>query len=484
MEPLIKYGYPAVNIYFVGTCNLKCVYCFQPKISDTMNSVNKKIIEWVTSGKMEEDIEKYIGKEIESLSLWGGEPSLNLPYLQKRLPFIRERFPRVKEIFYSTNISTKKLAQNTIDFAKALVDLNRANPDNKIRVHIQISIDGPPEINDVSRIGSSADQILDNVTYVLEELVKVPEEDRCFTLSGKSTMSAETIRWFMEPHSKYDTNLEYHFRYFDEYHFKWNQICNFWPVLGGITLVYPGNYTQEDGKVFAELTKLLSSKEFVTKDWKIKPNLNSQVVERVHKALTVLEHNKLKLHKHELYANCSCSAGRSCAGISYDGKFHWCQSTYFFDEEVNKTIVDKNLSSDFEEKHGFSFRNFDNYIKDVEIVDYENDLLLSRSLNMTERFWTNLSTRTQYLEMMVTELASVGQIDKCFLEPRWRDLAVGYLLFGGNECPSDNVWEHGSIYVRSNSHMKLVFNGAFQEAVKNLPGLSSKQYRKRSPDLT
>lgn len=471
MGPLINYGYVAANIYFVGTCNLKCVYCFQPKISDTMSDVNAKIVDWIESGEMEDDIEKYIGKNVENFSLWGGEPSINLPHLVKRLEYIYERFPKLTSIFYSTNISTHKLAQNSVDLVNEVTRLNRYYRERgrkPVEVTIQTSIDGPPEINDPGRIGSSAVGIMDNITYLLEELNKIPPEDRCFHVHGKSTMSAETIRWFMQPHEVYETNLEYHFRFFDEYHYKWSQFCDFYPRIGGITLVYPGNYTQEDGKVYAELTKLLLSDEFKNKDWKIAPDLRTQTFHRVAAAYNLLNNTKMKTDTYELMCNCSCSAGRSCAGISYDKKYHWCQSTYFFDDTVNDKIQKDGLVTEFEKLHGFSFRNFDNYIRDVEVTPYDDSIRLARNLSLTDQFWTNSSTRLQYLDMMVRELAVAGQIDKQFLDSTWRNLAVTYLLYGGNECPADNTWEHGSPYIRSTSHMKLMLNGAFQYTMNYL----------------
>ena len=70
--------------------------------------------------------------------------------------------------------------------------------------------------------------------------------------------------------------------------------------------------------------------------------------------------------------------------------------------------------------------------------------------------------------MILSELAASGQISECFLDKKWQDIAIAYLLYGGNECPSNNVWEFGSIWVRSTSQMKLFFNGAFETIVKYL----------------
>ena len=44
MKDLNKYGFNGVSIHFTATCNLKCKYCFQPKLN-SMSENNKKIID-------------------------------------------------------------------------------------------------------------------------------------------------------------------------------------------------------------------------------------------------------------------------------------------------------------------------------------------------------------------------------------------------------------------------------------------------------
>lgn len=72
MEQLSKIGFKAVNLYFSAICNLRCRYCFQPKICEIGEETNKKIIKWISSGEMEEDILRYYGEDMESMCLWGG----------------------------------------------------------------------------------------------------------------------------------------------------------------------------------------------------------------------------------------------------------------------------------------------------------------------------------------------------------------------------------------------------------------------------
>ena len=457
MENLTKVGFKAVNIYFSAVCNLNCRYCFQPKIHEIGKSVNDKIIEWISSGKMEDDILKYYGPEIESICLWGGEPSINLPYLEKRLLSIFDGFPKLTEIQYSTNISTRKLADNTISFINKVTSLNREKS-RKVIIDLQFSIDGPSELNDYNRIGSRADDIMENITHVLKN---ISSESRVHT-HMKGTQSSDNLKWLSQ-----GNNLLKYYIYFDEWESEWERLFDkrIVPVHGSfITLVYPGNYTQQDGFIFKEITEKQNSPEFQKGyAWKSSALVfDNQITSRIKDSFRQLRRGYYRDYKGELLSHCSCSAGRSCAGLTYDSKFHLCHGTYMFSEDVLKFIEDHNLVSEFEEKQGFSFRSYKNTVDGNIVASFDDDLRVSRILYRMNEFNNNLIPRIQYLEIMISSLAAAGQISNCYNKKKWRDLAISFLLFGGNSCPVDSIWEFGSPYIRSTSQAKLVFNGMFE----------------------
>ena len=466
MDALINHGFIAANIYFSGVCNLQCRYCFQPKIGSQMREVNKKIIDWIKSGRMEDDLEKYIGKDIECLTLWGGEPSLNLPYLVNRLDPIYQRFPKLKSISFSTNIAKKFQANNIIQLIDTVKDLNEKYLRN-VNIDVQFSIDGPPEVNDKDRIGSKAVEILDNVENILDYIKDYPE--KLIYLHFKGTQSADTLRWMVQPNEVYGTNLEYYYHFFDDYLAKWQSKGYRLPSgLGEITLVYPGHYTQEDGIIYRQIIGTLNSREWKEKDWKVIHEFRTQTTRRIAGAIETLKRGNRRPFKGEMLANCTCSAGRSCAGISYDGKYHLCQSTYFFDADTRRYLEESGIFTDFEKSQGYSFRNFDNYVKNYEVVSFNDDLRLARTLSNMNLFWNNVSLRLQYVRMQIDVLAQAGQISSCFLEEKWASMAAAFFIFGGNECPADNIWEFGSLFVKDNSHIKLILNGVFEDTINKL----------------
>lgn len=70
--------------------------------------------------------------------------------------------------------------------------------------------------------------------------------------------------------------------------------------------------------------------------------------------------------------------------------------------------------------------------------------------------------------MQIDVLAQAGQISPIFLEEKWASMATAFFIFGGNECPADNCWEFGSVFVKDNSQMKLILNGVFEDTVNRL----------------
>lgn len=460
MIELNKCGIVAANVYFSGVCNLQCRYCFQPKIGSIMSEVNKKIIDWISSGRMEDDILEYYGENVKCLSLWGGEPSINLPYLVDRLESIYDRFPNLEDISYSTNISTPQLARNTQSLIEKVAFLNR-DRDRKVRVGVQFSIDGIPEINDYNRIGCSAESIMENIDSLLAELEKFKKSNGIDSLrlrfSFKGTHSTDSLKWLCE-----GDNLERHYKYFDDWYAKWDEKYKYYPRGGEfITFVYPGNFTQEDGQRLCDLTKKLYSKEFQSK-FKMIKMFEHQISSRIRDGIRQTKRGYYRDFKGEYVSCSSCSAGRSCLGISYDKKIHLCQSTYFFSEEVMDYIEKNNLVSEFEEKQGFSFRNFGNYAKDFMAVDADNPLEVYRLLTVTNGFVNGLATRSQYYRIVLNELAMANQISDVYKDERQQDLAMSFLISASGPCPANNIFEYGSIWVTNPSVYRLMFNGVFE----------------------
>lgn len=460
---LSDFGIEACNVYFTGICNLNCVYCFQPKLSSHMSEENNKIKEWLSSGKFIEDIKNIYGDNIKDLSLWGGEPTLNLPQLQERLEDIFKEFQKVISIDMSSNFSTSQIVSYVENF---LLELERCNKlfDRKVIFNFQISIDGVSELNDKTRIGSSSDTIMSNVTEFLQFVTD--NNIKSVKISFKGTHGADGIKWLSE-----GDNLEKHYHYFDDYRALWEERkFSIIPKCAEyLTFVTPGHYTQEDGFNLAKITEKLVSKEFQEGPWKssIKPTFDTQLSSKFKETFDHLLRYKVRDFEGELACNTTCGATRGIVGLSYDGRLHWCHSTYFFNQDSMNQIVENNLVHDFEKHYGFDFKNYENFVEGRSIVNTNNDIAVLRTINLGRGLNRYLSLRVQLFDMLVRELCISGQISSCFEDSHMRNLAVGYLLYSGLECISNNNWEYGTPWIRGTDQFKLLLNGTFELYLDN-----------------
>ena len=442
--------FKAVTLYFSGACNLQCSYCFQPKLGGHMNGVNKEIQGWISSGKMEEDIEKEFGSDVEIFALWGGEPSMNLPELGDRLFKIKERFPHFRSVMFSTNISTRHLKDNVLDFIRKADEFRSQG--NEFSLEIQFSLDGPSDFNDVARIGSNANDIVDNIRDLLRE-VNGLEINKYIQFSSKATHSAENIARLKER----DVLIQY-YTFFDEAYEKWDAVNKNYPRNAHlISFVYPGNYVKEDGENLLQLLHV--TEELNNLEWKHIRSFTNQLDGRLLSIKPTLDRKRFRNYSGEFINAMNCSAGAGFIGLSHDGSRHLCQGSFFFDKGARDEIEKKDLIFEFEKTQGFSFRNFDDYIKNKGVVETGEDLQYLRFLNNIEQFRSTPQFRLQYFLSIIPLMASAGMILEKYKDVKEAEILAAVCLVGGNACPSSNLWEFGSYWVSSIAILSLLGNG-------------------------
>lgn len=452
--------FKAVTLYFSGVCNLNCSYCFQPKIKGHMGGVNKEILEWITSGKMEKDVEEIFGNEIETFALWGGEPTVNFKAIADRLTIMKERFPNFREISFSTNISTKKVANDIIYLAEKSNEIYKQY--NDFKLDIQFSLDGPSDFNDCARIGSYSDEIVENMSYVFENL-KGLEIIENIEFNAKSTHSKDNIQKL----SNFD-NLFNYFKFFDDSYEKWSNIIDNYPKGGhSITLVSPGNYTKEDGVAYLNI--LENIEKLKTMNWKKIDNFSGQLENRVFETMNNLIRKKFRHFSGEFIGSYNCGAGDGFLGLSHDGKIHVCQSSFFLDEKAIDVIKTKKLVTDFEENQGYSFTNYDKFIKDTAVINYKKEYLSSiRLLNNIEKYRNGIAFRIQYFKSMIPILVANGDILEKYSNEKDKEILAMFSMMSGVVCPSSNIWEYGSFWVNNLSYVKLLGNGALDFILESI----------------
>lgn len=443
------------TVYFSGKCNLKCVYCFHPKFPEQMKRINKEIRGWIKSGKMLEDMKYVHGEELKVFALWGGEPTFNLDLLTDQLPEFFKAFPKLEAIDFSTNISTKLIVGNIKLFIKGVHDIN-VESKRKVKIKIQLSLDGPSDLNNCNRVGSKSDKTVEQMTELIRFLVEGKYSNEEVELRGKSTQTMDSIRKLTDV-----KELISYFDFYDKVYGEWSKITRLYPRIHAITYVYPGRYTKEDGEDLLKFLKVLyESDELYEYPFKYIKDFKEQLFHKWVGMYNTVDRKKYRVYGGEFEHGTACSVGGGDFGMGYDGNFHICQGTFFFDDQVMKEIESKDMVHEFEKTQGYSFRNFDNYIKDKWIFPYRNLLRTYRALFLLENYNKGLHFRHHANEIMIRQLAMSGLVDKKYMRDGLDlDMFSMIMTMGGFSCVANNVWETGTVWTQSLSVIKLIGNG-------------------------
>lgn len=133
-----------INLLTTALCDLKCKYCYIEK-----NHNLKKIHEKLVNKLKEENFLDCIKNsplvnpnEIKSMGFWGLEPTKTLDIISERFDYIFETFPNFESFDFSTNLQNGN--DSIINFIEKLGN------ERKIKIGIQVSMDGMPEINNIT----------------------------------------------------------------------------------------------------------------------------------------------------------------------------------------------------------------------------------------------------------------------------------------------------------------------------------------------
>lgn len=427
-HPLMR----ACEIVTTGWCPFNCAYCYIPK-TDYMKKLHEKIVEDLESGEFFDRLEQVFGNKLQFLGFWGTEPTLTLPLLGEKLDELFKRQPEIKDIGFSTGLMTDP--QILVDFALKLAP-------RPLKFGVQISVDGPPFITDTNREVGIADSIPQKLAWLVKELNKHDFGETKIEFRWKATHSPDNMKQFVDNPDLLDDYHEYFYNLNDIFkNLNKNENVS---LRGGTfvpTLMVPGKYTSEDGKLFTKYLKIFNEKEYSTT--------------YTHRLLRVFDNEKYLKNRHQF----SCSGGDSNFGMSRN--LHMCHRTFYYDEpEYLEAVMTQNELDNWDVSL-FKKGSIDN-IKKNFIIDLDDQDELTRfeyTMRGYHDFW---QLQLGYVYAMVKELALAGQADPIYLEDD--DLATLFAVFinVATSCPMENVLNTGSIHLQVISLIRLFSNGAFQ----------------------
>ena len=243
----------SLSFHWSSDCNMACKYCYIEKEKSCMASYNREIREALRDGSYAESVKSIMASrqyEIENLSLWGAEPTINGDLFKNFIYELLDFFPNVNSFMFSTNalVGAERIYR---DFFEPLI--NYANEhQRKMKFELQLSLDGPPEFNDDSRHEGAAKNTMDTAKLMAE---RFPADSPYFSLSiiTKPTLDISYMRIMNENGPQM---FDWYYRFFNDLHDEVSKIAQGKPSLtvnmcGIPTLVDPGYYTKQDGIDFA-----------------------------------------------------------------------------------------------------------------------------------------------------------------------------------------------------------------------------------------
>lgn len=418
----------AIDLYFSSACNMACTYCYIHKDLQSMNKYNAVLRDKIVSGDYAKIvIERFKDRReyIDSISLWGAEPTINTDILEYVLYPLLDYFPKVRSLMYSTNalVGYKKIYESVETINKYGVEHNR-----DLLLTLQFSIDGPAYINDASRhVGATENSV--NTIRQLSELIKdIPLK---IDISIKPTLDTKFMKMMNEDTSLF---LEY-YKFFDdivEENKKILENSNSRIYAPSPTIVNPGYHTQEDGKIFAQWIRNLSQLD--TSSLK---NYSHRLFNQISKIYSQSNmENKNALFSPHIG---SCSAGRSAYGINMNGDIFMCHRL-------------------FRQSYAKDNKNAMYSATTIDVPDSKFDEHLSKLKYTASLFHTYKTSRISFAMIIIKTLARYGQIDKKYLDNDEAMVLIEMMWSCG--CHYGQLEDTGSMYAVTTSYLRLLGNGA------------------------
>ena len=445
----------SAQILIESKCNLRCSYCYIEK-NPSLNDLHDKIVDAFEKDiyiNTMIDMQKDGKPNITNLDLWGGEPTLGLSLFGRHLDKFIDNLPSLNSFFMSTNFTTD--INILVDFIKLL----DRKAKNKTTFILQISLDGPPNINDAGRGEGVTSKIISNLESFFEAFAGEKLKNVTVDITFKSTIGMDTLT---SQFKKVKDVLEY-YSFFDNLYddCESNNINKNINVIDGTnpTLAYPGQYSSIDG---IELVRVLRLWQTANKGHKLNHYDYLSIVDMY---LPVFANGQIPSSPEKFIG--FCGVGMNTCAITYDGKKTFCHRCIFdYYENTSKYNADrKGLLDDFTivDKSKEMQNNFVN-IATANIDDKTFERTIDATYKNSSAFVLSNTVS------MLSNLANSGQANPLYLTDHKALIKAAYYISAMNMCLYENIITTGSYYMKPLSLMRLFGNGAVEliiEETKN-----------------
>lgn len=255
-----------VSLLGSSVCNLQCQYCYlqNKETQEFYNKLNKEVQEGWINGTYVENIKKVFEKigaypeKTSRLTLWGGEPLIQIENFLQSAKELFEYFPNVDFLMIPTNFAwPEKIA---IQIPKMALYFDQTRKIKNTEIHLQLSIDSYRGILLKEGHNAKSSQYLKNFEFLIKELSIIELQNTIIVLDIHSTASGQNILKYLSTYEQLEEYFDGMFslkKYADNLIHKYN--CKN-KIIYGETAYFPlcavpENSTSEEGYKYLEILK-------------------------------------------------------------------------------------------------------------------------------------------------------------------------------------------------------------------------------------
>ena len=439
----MKNNLDTLILYSCGTCNLHCKYCGIDK-NPVLGQIDNALAESFKGDYYFNQIKKYFPNrgQLRRIETWGGEPFLHMERVHHVLRQVIEEYPYFDAMYSSTNFSYSSWLRQFFN----LMDVFGSYSYRDFRFELQLSVDGPTEINDENRGEGVTKGCLENYNKLIEALTngRLPDNIE-LSICLKATLDNNNIhqlnskeaiinyyQWFEENFDKpfYEAHLPDNITFYTAHP----------------NTAVPSPVTKEDGQVFANVCKMCREIEKENEKKHYFNYRNQITFFAMENASNALTYN---------YSNFTCGTGYTMIGLLPDGMISTCHEgfTHFIEEYKNIASTSDRVNT--------STINFDKFLNEEKLpfcVDEQGFKEHCRKMAFYNA--DGAKARVGVIATEVMSLAMAGQIDERFLSPENALKGAIFIQNHTSYCIKDNYSQTGSFLTVPTGLLKLLLNGA------------------------
>lgn len=427
--------------YTCGLCNLQCRYCGIHK-SPVLKEIDDLLAKSFEGDYYFNRVKEYFPRKdmLKSFETWGGEPFLRMERLHPTLRKLIEYYPFFSKGFSSTNFSYPEWTDKFF----SLMDVFGEYPYRDFDYCLQLSIDGPEEINDAGRGKGVTKKCLKNFNKLIDLLKqnRLPKNIN-LVLSLKPTLDNDTIKKLntKEKIIEYYQFLEDNF--IKPVYFLENPKISIGNDIPNTAV--PSPTTTEDGKFFAELIKNCLE---------IEQENNEKQYFQHYQHITPFGAGAEQEEITYKYGYNNCGTGRTTVGFLPNNLISTCHEGF-------TQIVEKYTELAAKDNRELSSITFDRFLNEQAVALSGNDEnYCDHCYKMSLYNKDNACSRLVSDTALIISLALSGIIDEKYIEEKEALKGAIFVQSKTAYCIKDNYNKTGSYNLQPIGLFVLLLNGA------------------------